>query len=110
MVGLDEKKVEVQEQPRMQGRNGSVSIRAEVFMTRTTQLENTCYSRVYTNNLEQDPLAERIRGEGESGYKKYGISQDDLENAYDEACSLSLQDARAILAEYLSEHGFVESK
>ncbi|UKZ81465.1 hypothetical protein TrVFT333_009237 [Trichoderma virens FT-333] len=53
----------------------------------------------------QDTVEDSVRSQSEVQYKKYGISQDDIDKAAEEARSLTLENARAILADYLIEHG-----
>ncbi|KAM6484707.1 OPT oligopeptide transporter protein-domain-containing protein [Trichoderma sp. SZMC 28011] len=52
-----------------------------------------------------DTVEDSFRSQSEVDYKKYGISQDDIDKAIEEASSLTLDNARAILADYLIEHG-----
>ncbi|KAL7906470.1 OPT oligopeptide transporter domain-containing protein [Trichoderma velutinum] len=52
-----------------------------------------------------DTIEDSFRSQSEVDYRKYGISQDDIDKAAEEACSLTLDNARAILTDYLIEHG-----
>ncbi|KAK5111395.1 hypothetical protein LTR85_012169 [Meristemomyces frigidus] len=54
---------------------------------------------------EQDSVEHTIRSQSEDDFKQYGISQDDLEKAYDEACNMSVDQSRAHLRAYLDDHG-----
>ncbi|KAK4549431.1 hypothetical protein LTR36_006428 [Oleoguttula mirabilis] len=55
--------------------------------------------------VSSDSIEHTIRSQSEDDFKQYGISQDDLEKAYDEACSTSVDEARAHLTLYLADHG-----